>query len=113
MIFCTFATLIRGYVVATIRLDKMSGAPGKYDISTRLFFPTLLGMMFNSLITIADGIFVGRGVGPDGIAAVNVIAPIYMVATGIGLMFGIFLVPLFFIMSALFPRWGMLSLIHI
>lgn len=112
-----FAPLIRGSVVATIRLDKMSGAPG-YDILSslffyycksmktenlgldyangrigrlfsKIFFPTLLGMMFNALITIVDGIFVGRGVGPDGIAAVNIIAPLFMVTTGIGLMFGI------------------------
>lgn len=55
----------------------------------KLFFPTLLGMIFNALITIVDGIFVGRGVGPDGIAAVNIIAPLFMVTTGIGLMFGI------------------------
>lgn len=55
----------------------------------KVFFPTLLGMIFNALVTIVDGIFVGRGVGPSGIAAVNIVAPIYMVSTGIGLMFGI------------------------
>lgn len=46
-------------------------------------------MIFNALITVVDGIFVGRGVGPDGIAAVNIVAPVYMVITGLGLMFGI------------------------
>ncbi|WP_251620754.1 MATE family efflux transporter [Odoribacter lunatus] len=55
----------------------------------KLFFPTLTGMIFNALLTIADGIFVGRGVGSDGLAAVNIIAPLFMVTTGIGLMFGI------------------------
>ncbi|MDE5568505.1 MAG: MATE family efflux transporter [Muribaculaceae bacterium] len=55
----------------------------------KIFFPTLLGMVFNALLTVVDGIFVGRGVGPDGIAAVNIIAPLYMVVTGLGLMFGI------------------------
>lgn len=59
------------------------------SIFAKIFFPTLLGMIFNALITIVDGIFVGQGVGPDGIAAVNIIAPIYMVSTGLGLMFGI------------------------
>ena len=59
------------------------------DLFRKIFFPTLLGMLFNALITIVDGIFVGRGVGPDGIAAVNIIAPLYMVVTGVGLMFGI------------------------
>ena len=55
----------------------------------KIFFPTLFGMIFTALITIADGVFVGNKVGPDGIAAVNIIAPIWMVATGIGLMLGI------------------------
>jgi len=53
------------------------------------FFPTLFGLIFNALITVVDGIFVGQGVGPDGIAAVNIIAPLFMVVTGIGLMLGI------------------------
>ncbi|MDE7347942.1 MAG: hypothetical protein K2N48_14520 [Muribaculaceae bacterium] len=30
----------------------------------KIFFPTLLGMIFNALITIVDGIFVGNGVPP-------------------------------------------------
>lgn len=54
-----------------------------------LFFPTLIGMVFNAVLTIIDGIFVGQGVEANGIAAVNIIAPIFMVVTGIGLMFGI------------------------
>lgn len=54
-----------------------------------LFFPTLIGMVFNALLTIIDGVFVGQGVGANGIAAVNIVAPLFMVVTGIGLMFGI------------------------
>ncbi|MDE6040314.1 MAG: MATE family efflux transporter [Muribaculaceae bacterium] len=68
-------------------LDYASGKIG--SLFFKLFFPTLLGMLFTALITIVDGIFVGKGVGPDGIAAVNIIAPLYMVSTGIGLMLGI------------------------
>ncbi|MDE6409009.1 MAG: hypothetical protein K2K81_02020 [Muribaculaceae bacterium] len=68
-------------------LDYAKGRIGK--LFRQIFFPTLLGMMFTALITIVDGIFVGKGVGPDGIAAVNIIAPLYMVSTGIGLMLGI------------------------
>lgn len=65
---------------------------GKEKISRlfrQLFFPTLVGMIFNALLTLIDGVFVGQGVGSDGIAAVNIIAPVYMIVTGIGLMFGI------------------------
>lgn len=68
-------------------LDYANGQIGK--LFSKIFFPTLLGMLFTALITIVDGVFVGKGVGPDGIAAVNIIAPLYMVATGIGLMLGI------------------------
>lgn len=56
---------------------------------SQLFFPTLVGMIFNALLTLIDGVFVGQGVGSDGIAAVNIIAPVYMIVTGIGLMLGI------------------------
>ena len=55
----------------------------------KIFFPTLLGMVCMACITIADGIFVGRGVGSDALAAVNIVAPIFMVTTGIGLLFGV------------------------
>lgn len=34
----------------------------------RLFIPTLCGMLSISAVTVADGIFVGQGVGSDGIA---------------------------------------------
>ena len=54
-----------------------------------LFIPTLIGMVFMSSQTVIDGIFVGSGVGADGIAAVNIVAPLWMVITGLGLMFGV------------------------
>ncbi|MDE5806625.1 MAG: polysaccharide biosynthesis C-terminal domain-containing protein [Muribaculaceae bacterium] len=71
----------------TLGLDYANGKISR--LFFKIFLPTLLGMIFNALITIIDGIFVGRGVGPDGIAAVNIIAPLFMITTGIGLMFGI------------------------
>ncbi|MGM9843163.1 MAG: MATE family efflux transporter [Muribaculaceae bacterium] len=54
----------------------------------KIFLPTLLGMLLASTINIADGIFVGRGAGSDALAAVNIVAPLFMLTTGIGLMFG-------------------------
>ena len=54
-----------------------------------IFFSTLIGMIFNAVLTLTDGIFVDQGVGANGIAAVNIVAPIFMFGTGIGLMFGI------------------------
>ena len=53
-----------------------------------IFFPTLLSMVFASLFTVADGIFVGQGVGSDALAAINIVAPVFLMTTGIALMFG-------------------------
>ena len=54
----------------------------------KLFFPTLLGMLSMSAVTTIDGIFVGHGVGSDGIAAVNICVPLLMSLMGAGLMMG-------------------------
>lgn len=65
---------------------------GKTDIN-KLFFqiliPTFLGMVFSAAFVITDGIFVGKGIGSDAIAAVNITAPIFLINTGFGLMFGV------------------------
>lgn len=55
----------------------------------RYFLPTLFGMLSMSAVTAADGIFIGRGIGSDGIAAVNICIPLMMIFTGIGLMSGV------------------------
>ena len=54
----------------------------------KFFVPTLLGMLSISAVTVADGIFVGHGVGSDGIAAINICIPLLMLFTGFGLMVG-------------------------
>lgn len=70
--------------------DKIDFGTGKIGSLFRaLFFPTLVGMAFMASQTLVDGIFVGQGVGANGIAAVNIVAPLWMVVTGLGLMFGI------------------------
>ena len=68
-------------------LDFGNGRIGR--LFAAMFIPTLIGMVFNSLLNICDGMFVGHGVGSDGLAAINIVAPLYLVCTGIGLMFGI------------------------
>ena len=55
----------------------------------KLFIPTLFGMLSISAVTVADGIFVGHGVGSDGIAAVNIYVPLLLHFQGVGLMIGI------------------------
>ena len=53
----------------------------------KLFIPTLMGLIFSAILNLADGIFVGKGVGSDALASVNVAAPIFLVSTGIALLF--------------------------
>lgn len=84
--------------------DKVSGALGYYVNSNRAFFigrfvmdseifeklpptklffrcaiPSMVTMAFGALYQIADGLFVGRFIGEDALAAVNLIMPILMI----------------------------------
>ncbi len=49
---------------------------------TRLFFrcaiPSMISMAFGALYSIADGLFVGRFIGEDALAAINLIMPVIM-----------------------------------
>ncbi len=63
----------------TVKVSKLFG---------QIFFPTLLGMASWSLITVADGMFVGWGVGSNGIAAINICYPIFLLLSGFALMMG-------------------------
>ena len=55
----------------------------------KYFIPTLFGMLSMSAVTALDGVFVGHGIGSDGIAAINICIPLLMLFTGIGLMVGV------------------------
>lgn len=70
--------------------DKLDFENGKISRLFRaMFFPTLIGMVFNSVLNLCDGMFVGHGVGSNALAAINIVAPVFLMCTGIGLMFGI------------------------
>lgn len=64
------------------------GKEGVFKLFRQYFIPTLFGMLCLSAVTTIDGIFVGHGVGSDGIAAVNLCVPVFMVFMGIGMMVG-------------------------
>lgn len=55
----------------------------------KFFIPTLFGMLSICSVVAVDGVFVGHGVGSDGIAAINICVPLLMIFTGLGLMTGI------------------------
>lgn len=75
---------------ACMERDKLDFGNGKIrQLFTAMFFPTLIGMFFNSVLNICDGMFVGHGVGSNALAAINIVAPLFLICTGVGLMFGI------------------------
>ncbi|MGL4868428.1 MAG: MATE family efflux transporter, partial [Cetobacterium sp.] len=60
--------------------------------TSKLFYkfaiPSAIGMLVNSLYVVADGIFISRGIGSVGIAAVNIGYPIINLTAALSLMFG-------------------------
>lgn len=54
----------------------------------RLLIPTIIGLLSGGILNLADGIFVGQGVGSDALASINIAAPMFLLCTGIALMFG-------------------------
>lgn len=64
------------------------GKVNVFRLFGRYFIPTLLGMLSMSAVTAIDGIFVGHGVGSDGVAAINICVPVMMLFMGFALMLG-------------------------
>ena len=62
------------------------------DSVKKLFYkfaiPASLGMLVNALYIVADGVFISRGIGSAGIAAVNIGYPIINLTAALSLMFG-------------------------
>ena len=54
-----------------------------FKLFNKYFIPTLLGMLSMSAVTAIDGIFVGHGVGSDGVAAINICIPVLMLLMGV------------------------------
>lgn len=71
----------------------MSKVDLKNDSIGKLFFyfsfPAVTGMMVSAFYVIVDGIFIGRGIGSDGLAAINIAYPVTNFLVGLSLMFGV------------------------
>ncbi len=59
----------------------------------KLFFhyllPSISATMVTSIYVLADTIVIGQGIGPDAMAALNIVLPIFNLFFGIGLLFGV------------------------
>lgn len=65
----------------------------KNDPIKRSFFrylmPAITGMVIKSIFIMVDTIFIGRGVGPDGLAAISMAVPFFSFFTALAMMIGI------------------------
>ena len=77
------------YIFREMNRDTIDFENGRVGtLFRRILIPTLLGSLAISAVTAIDGIFIGHGVGADGVAAVNIVVPIYQIMSGLGLMVG-------------------------
>ena len=51
--------------------------------------PTVAAMLVNGLYQVVDGVFIGRYVGADGLAGINVAWPVIGSILGIGMLVGV------------------------
>ena len=70
-------------------MDLMQMKQNTAKMILRFAIPAIISMILTSLITIADGFFIGNYVGKEGIAAVNLGLPIIYLYLGVGLMVSI------------------------
>lgn len=69
------------------KLDLRNGSIARLFLSYSL--PAFVSMLVLSTYVVVDGIFVGRGIGELGLAAIGLSVPIFTFFTGIELLFGI------------------------
>ena len=55
---------------------------------SKFIFAAVIGVVFNAIYSIVDGIFVGQGTGASGLAGVNLAWPAITIILGLGLLFG-------------------------
>lgn len=69
----------------------------KFDLETdsinklllNFSLPAIGGMLIGALYIIVDGIFIGKGIGASGIAAINIAYPVITLGVALSMMFGI------------------------
>ena len=59
------------------------------SLAVRYMIPSVLGMLGLSMCIFFDTMFIGRGIGNLGLAALNVGIPMYSIFNSIGLIFGV------------------------
>ena len=68
--------------------QKLQQAP-IHSLYLSFLIPTMIATLSNSLYCLADVYFVSIGSGTMGLAAVNIVMPMYTLYSAIGLLFGV------------------------
>lgn len=55
----------------------------------RYLLPSISATLVTSIYILADTVMIGKGVGSNGIAAINIVIPIFTIFFGLGLLFGV------------------------
>ncbi len=71
------------------RKSLKSGKESIQQTFWRYTLPATLGMLINSIYSTVDGIFLGQVVGTEGLAAINMVWPVFGTLVGVGLMCGV------------------------
>lgn len=67
--------------------DLLNGSVSK--IFFRYLLPAIMANMVTSIYVLADTIIIGKGIGMEAMAALNIILPLFNIFFGIGLLFGV------------------------
>lgn len=65
------------------------GKSNIFKLFLQYTLPAVLGMVVSGIYVIVDGIFVGKYIGPDGLASINIAYPIVYLNIAMGLLFGL------------------------
>lgn len=69
------------------QLDLTKGSPRKLFL--RYLLPSISATLVTSIYILADSVMIGKGVGQNGIAALNIVLPLFTFFFGTGILFGI------------------------
>lgn len=70
-------------------MDLKNIRENKVKVILQFSIPSIIAMLLTSLITVADGYFMGNYVGEEGLAAVNLGLPIVYLYLAVGLIFSV------------------------
>lgn len=59
------------------------------NLYIKYLLPTICAMVFNAIYIITDTLMIGKGIGEEGLVALNLLLPIFSAYFGIGYLFGV------------------------